>query len=67
MADRRTMLMALIAVLSAPSRSIVAMQRTAGILTIDLDLYAKIIVKHGGKEVELTPKVIFDELTKDNQ
>ena len=50
--DRRTGLLALFALLSAPHRLLGAVQRVPGVLTIDLDIYASILIKHDGKTIE---------------
>ena len=65
--DRRTGLLALFALLSAPYRLLGAVQRTPGVLTIDLDIYSSMLIKHEGKTIDLTPKVIFEALTQENQ
>lgn len=65
--DRRTLMMALVAVITGRSTEPVAITRDGfvqGVLTVNLDQWRVIRVQYEGKTVELPPHVIYDELVK---
>lgn len=40
------------------------LSREPGPLAIDLDQFSMIVIRHGGHEIELPPKILFEELFK---
>jgi hypothetical protein len=65
--DRRTAMMALVSVIIGKATQPPTLTREGlvpGILTVNLDLFSRIVVKCKGKSIEILPSQIYDELVK---
>ena len=59
--DRRTAVMGLISVIATPPQ----LTRDKGVLTVNLDQWTLIRVVCEGRAIEIPPKVLFDELARE--
>lgn len=60
--DRRTVFLGLLSTFFGP----LGLTREPGQLVIDLSRWSLMRVRFEGKEIEIPPRVIFEELTKEN-